>query len=259
MSASSTDRNHTPGPWRVAPRSVGRYKVVAANGGKVVGEASGYNEQADDNAILIAAAPDLLASLEELANRYGFDDRDPELQGHEMRALAAIKKAKRGHGSFLMRSDTPSTSSVEQLKMDAAGEAIAEVFRAILAEDFEKASRCLARAQAEHYGQKPWRHGAPEKDAIGNRLVYMEDDGQGRYSVHEAQSDGSHVRVYIGLYDYGPIRTFEARGPNAHSAAIAAACFVACEKLPDVRQSSSFALPGGGICIRFQCGRASLD
>ena len=55
---------HTAGPWRVAPQSVGRYKVVATNGGKVVGEASGYNEQADSNARLIAAAPELLAALE---------------------------------------------------------------------------------------------------------------------------------------------------------------------------------------------------
>jgi len=56
---------HTPGPWRVAPPSVGRFKVCTVEGGKIVGEASNYNEQADANARLIAAAPELLVAAQD--------------------------------------------------------------------------------------------------------------------------------------------------------------------------------------------------
>lgn len=87
----------TPGPWRVAPESVGRYKVVAANGGKVVGEACGYNVQADENARLIAAAPDLLVALERIVQ---LNDKLPEehpsrlSHGEYAQACAAIMKAR---------------------------------------------------------------------------------------------------------------------------------------------------------------------
>jgi hypothetical protein len=83
---------HTPGPWRVMPPSVGRFKVGAARAHseafQIVGEASNYNEQAEANARLIAAAPELLEALQELVSHYMA--RNPPWLG---KARAAIAKA----------------------------------------------------------------------------------------------------------------------------------------------------------------------
>lgn len=84
--------SHTPGPWRVAPPSIGRFKVVSVDGLKVVGEASNYNEQAEANARLIVAAPDLLAACEAAYDSY--DMTGGLARDTADKLLAAIKKAK---------------------------------------------------------------------------------------------------------------------------------------------------------------------
>ena len=55
----------TPGPWRVRPRSSGLHqKLVIQVGGALVARCEGGNaEEAEANACLIAAAPELYAAL----------------------------------------------------------------------------------------------------------------------------------------------------------------------------------------------------
>lgn len=132
-----------------------------------------------------------------------------------------------------------------------------EAFQALLAHNFEAARKALARAQVGHYGQRPWFPGAPERDAIGNQLVYRDPDGHGRYVVAATQPDGSHVRVYFGVRA-GPIQDFEARGPTGAGAVLAAVCYGREGKLQKIRQTSSFS-DGASICIRFQHGGPLLD
>lgn len=77
---------HTPGPWVVG--NVG--EVVA--GGTTLADVYGDDEQADVDARLIAAAPDLLAALEDIA-RGDYSDplckRTPEQRARE--AIAKVR------------------------------------------------------------------------------------------------------------------------------------------------------------------------
>ena len=76
---------HTPGPW-----TVDAHRNVMAAGGLVAfpGIAAGFDQ--DANARLIAAAPDLLSALLNLADHCS-RLRDPAKEVHEARA--AIAKA----------------------------------------------------------------------------------------------------------------------------------------------------------------------
>lgn len=58
---------HTPGPWKCGAGTK-RFRIVTADRGHVVGDASDYNEAAEANARLIAAAPTLLAALQAIAD-----------------------------------------------------------------------------------------------------------------------------------------------------------------------------------------------
>ena len=100
-----------------------------------------------------------------------------------------------------------SYAQVARAKREA--DAIEEAFRAILRADFLCANRCLARAQSEHYGLKPWRPGVPSRDAIGNEIVFLEDHW--RYTIPLEHENHDHVRTYMTcLHDLSVIRTFEA-------------------------------------------------
>jgi len=63
--APSSERTHTPGPWRVEPDGQGCDRVVGPRG--TVADTIG-NEA---NARLIAAAPDVLAALKRYVEHYG--------------------------------------------------------------------------------------------------------------------------------------------------------------------------------------------
>ena len=96
--------NHTPGPWSARGRSVTTLNVDPPSGAEsrvvaVTGQTSRHLEQAEADARLIAAAPDLLAALGIIreGSRMVQSD-DPEISRwldrvHE-RASAAIAKAK---------------------------------------------------------------------------------------------------------------------------------------------------------------------
>jgi hypothetical protein len=71
----STAHAHTPGPWKAAakPSSVVGWPVVSAIGRSICSVAygeSGFNGQAEANAKLIAASPDLYSALQRLSATY---------------------------------------------------------------------------------------------------------------------------------------------------------------------------------------------
>lgn len=72
-----SDTKHTPGPWRIHKYSTDLIKdaerIVGADGSSVVMDVYGKTlENADANAQLIAAAPDLLEVAERLMNLDSF-------------------------------------------------------------------------------------------------------------------------------------------------------------------------------------------
>lgn len=85
IAPSSCGSVHTPGPWASKKIFTGSYHIQA--GEQVVAHA-GYEDRAEANARLIAAAPDLLAALQGLLD--GFSDYvGPNINA----ARAAIAKA----------------------------------------------------------------------------------------------------------------------------------------------------------------------
>lgn len=89
---------HTPGPWTWGEKFEGLYGSgrdnIVLNHGAYDGMWLEYGKRQDANARLIAAAPDLLAALELVAQHGRIDDSE-----HRMNVVgAAIAKAK-GSGS----------------------------------------------------------------------------------------------------------------------------------------------------------------
>jgi hypothetical protein len=62
----SNHRNHTPGPWHVAPEGPGDDLRVAVGAGEAIAHITVIGREDIANARLIAAAPDLLAALRSL-------------------------------------------------------------------------------------------------------------------------------------------------------------------------------------------------
>jgi hypothetical protein len=85
-------QTHSPAPWRPAP-SVG-FTVIQAADGSTVGTVSDGPDGAP-NAALIAAAPDLLAALEALCERFDAATAARDYR-HDLwsAALVAIAKAR---------------------------------------------------------------------------------------------------------------------------------------------------------------------
>lgn len=98
-------QGHTPGPWHVEEglHQIRHYVVYigprnAAKDVVCVGGAGGPDDvHAEDgaNALLIAAAPDLLAALKDAAERAS--ERDDKVQLAELNAV--INKAEKGQGN----------------------------------------------------------------------------------------------------------------------------------------------------------------
>lgn len=84
---------HTPGPWHRNIRANGKYPTIFAGRNQHVAVASQQKDTAETeaNIDLIAAAPDMLAALKEIAG-IADDDGVPDCLEHKI-ARAAIAKA----------------------------------------------------------------------------------------------------------------------------------------------------------------------
>ena len=76
MNATEPKSGHTPGPWTVEASGRDRTSraVAGAHGHGLVCHLYEPRDQADANARLIAAAPDLLAELEKIVDRWALRD-----------------------------------------------------------------------------------------------------------------------------------------------------------------------------------------
>lgn len=85
-----SEAKHTPGPWRGDCEIIGNSRVVATTAW-----CSGFKEEDEANARLIAAAPDLLAALKRItAGLSDAEDLRALIKGDEVKqARAAIAKA----------------------------------------------------------------------------------------------------------------------------------------------------------------------
>jgi hypothetical protein len=84
---------HTPGPWRIDPKSLHAAPIVRGSGrviAKVLYDMGSEDAEVMPNAHLIVAAPDLLAACEAVARATGLGDMT--IAGQKV--VAAIAKAK---------------------------------------------------------------------------------------------------------------------------------------------------------------------
>lgn len=144
-------------------------------------------------------------------------------------------------------------------RAERKAQAIEEAFRSILRADFNVAERALARAQVEHYGLKPWKKGIPTKTALEQGIVF-EDQHGGRYTVHEVQENGSHVRYEMGDRRYvGQVTSFTVHAETLEEARLLASVFSNNRALPEVREEGLIHQNDGRRVIRFKFGRMPLD
>lgn len=93
---------HTPGPWDISSRSINQYGIrrqFVSTADKPVALVYGTPQEEDDNdanARPIAAAPDLLAALEDVSRAYQqmFDVMPVAWQTYDDTVQAAIAKAR---------------------------------------------------------------------------------------------------------------------------------------------------------------------
>lgn len=95
-----TEQSHTPGPWKPVESHTGDWYIAQANDDGAIGEVyadAGGSEDAEANARLIAAAPELLEAAKEIV-RTGLGDEAMHGDQREAVALiiAAIAKATGG-------------------------------------------------------------------------------------------------------------------------------------------------------------------
>ena len=86
-----TNKQHTPAPWSVIKGSPQAGIITAPNRSLGIAEVFGGGETDIANAHLIAAAPDLLAICEEIANDSKCDLVNSE---RRIRLYSALRKAK---------------------------------------------------------------------------------------------------------------------------------------------------------------------
>ena len=94
-----TKAQHTPGPWVYHKQLNGSLTFFGENGNRAILSAARLINQ-EANACLIAAAPELLAALQEvtmvLDRIFGVEGREPDAESISGRARAAIAKATEG-------------------------------------------------------------------------------------------------------------------------------------------------------------------
>ena len=79
-----TNTQHTPGPWAIEPDALGESSIVTDNGGTIA-DVYGRNPA---NARLIAAAPDLLAALQAVADYWAGGDVPADIDAAMRAAIA---------------------------------------------------------------------------------------------------------------------------------------------------------------------------
>lgn len=82
--------NHTPGPWSKTVSKVKRNEgqlIVVASTGLLIATINDQKFECDDNARLIAAAPDLLAAAQKLEAAETFHANCTECEGEEVPKL----------------------------------------------------------------------------------------------------------------------------------------------------------------------------
>lgn len=88
----SKDMKHTPGPWHIVwGRETGRPRGIRANGRTIIswgGIAQPATRESQGNAVLMAAAPDMLAALKEISQLPAFHQEKSKIVAAE-----AISKA----------------------------------------------------------------------------------------------------------------------------------------------------------------------
>lgn len=83
--------SHTPGPWSTSPSEPGQVIVPSRpKAHQVLADVYGDEEQAEIDALLMAAAPDLLAACERLLRWASWPHAEEDIAA----ARAAIAKAK---------------------------------------------------------------------------------------------------------------------------------------------------------------------
>jgi len=88
------NKNHTPGPWVYYYEKIGNQHIVWSDNSRIV--SLSMNDDAESNARLIAAAPDLLAVLQDLQESAGYWSEYDVPIGIVDRINAAIAKAAGG-------------------------------------------------------------------------------------------------------------------------------------------------------------------
>jgi len=88
------NKNHTPGPWVYYYEQIGNQHIVWSDNSRIV--SLSMNDDAESNARLIAAAPDLLAVLQDLQESAGYWSEYDVPIGIVDRINAAIAKAAGG-------------------------------------------------------------------------------------------------------------------------------------------------------------------
>lgn len=83
---------HTPGPWRFIETRIG-ISVLAERSGQIIAKSPFRDEQGRADALLIAAAPELLAALKEVIELADTLGNEPDWLG---KASVAIAKATGG-------------------------------------------------------------------------------------------------------------------------------------------------------------------
>lgn len=85
--------NHTPGPWETSVLSGGtQWEICGTDGGDAIASVVEC-QSAAANARLIAAAPDLLQTLREIADAYDSVQLNPTARVLAAKARATIAKA----------------------------------------------------------------------------------------------------------------------------------------------------------------------
>jgi hypothetical protein len=88
----TTQATHTPGPWEISKNEAGELDICEAGAGNMLADLAKC-KNAEANARLIAAAPDLLEALREMAEHWPPQKPESPAFMAYINAMSAIAKA----------------------------------------------------------------------------------------------------------------------------------------------------------------------